>query len=252
MTTDVSGPALLDGQVALVTGAARGLGLAIACVLARAGANVGLIDILDLGEAQRAVEAHGRQAWPLVLDLSDRAMTRQRVAAFAEGRGRLDVLVNNAGVVSTTPLSQLSDDEWDHVVAVNLTAAMIATQAVWPTMVARGGGKVVFVGSRAGRVGGNNAGPAYVASKGGLHSLVVSVAKEGAPFGILSNGVAPGPIKTEMTMFPSYADETVVTPLGRMGRPEDVAEAVLYLASAASNFVTGIVLNVSGGALMGW
>jgi 3-oxoacyl-[acyl-carrier protein] reductase len=252
VTTEVSGPAVLDGRVALVTGAARGIGLAIARVLARAGADVGLIDIFDLGAAQRAVEAEGRQAWPLILDLADRAAVRQRVAEFVTERARLDVLVNNAGLVSTTPLAELSDDEWDHVVAVNLTAAVVATQAVWPTMVAQGGGKVVFMGSRAGRMGGNNAGPAYVATKGALHSLVVSVAKEGAPHGILSNGVAPGPIKTEMTVFPSYADEKMVTPLGRMGRPEDIAEAVLYLASPASNFVTGTVLNVSGGALMGW
>lgn len=247
----VSGPAHLHDRVAVVTGAAGGLGCAIARRLAEAGADVALLDRADLDTVVRAVEDAGRKAWAVPVDLADRGSTRAAVADVLQTAGRVDILVNNAGLVSTEPISTTTDEEWDRVLAVNLTAAFVTTQAVWDSMLSSGGGKLVYIGSRAARVGGNNAGPAYVASKGGLQALVVSAAKEGAPHGILSNGVMPGPIRTPMTELASYADERTVTPLGRMGRPVDIAEAVLYLASPASNFVTGTVLNVSGGLLYG-
>ncbi len=237
-------------RVAVVTGAARGIGAAIATRLAGDGAHVAVLDVADCGATVEAVREQGREAWALQVDLSDRAAVREVLGGFAEEHA-VDILVNNAGLLSTSPIAAVSDEEWDRVLAVNLTAALVTTQVVWPGMAERGDGRLVYIGSRAARTGGNNAGPAYVASKGGIHALVISAAREGAAFGIRANGVMPGPIRTEMTRLPSYDDESAATPLGRMGRPEDIAAAVSYLASDDAAFVTGTVLNVSGGLLMG-
>lgn len=237
-------------RVAVVTGAARGIGAAIAARLARDGADVALLDVDECSAAADAVRAEGRTAWALQVDLADRSDVRRVLGGFVGGTP-VDVLVNNAGVVSTAQIGALTDEEWDRVLAINLTAALVTTQVVWPGMAQRGDGRLVYVGSRAARTGGNNAGAAYVASKGGIHALTVAVAKEGAALGIRANAVMPGPIKTDMTRLPSYSDEAAATPLRRMGSPEDIAAAVSYLASDDSAFVTGTVLNVSGGLLMG-
>ena len=241
----------LEGQVAIVTGAARGIGLAIATALAGAGADLVLVDALATDAAAAVAAEHGRTATQVQVDVTDRPAFRAALQRAVETRGRVDILVNNAGVVSTRGFSELGDDEWDRVLAINLTAAFVSTQVVWPQMVAQGGGRLVYIGSRAARTGGNNAGPAYVASKGGIQALVIAAAKEGAPHGILANGVAPGPVRTEMTQLASYQDESRATPLGRMGRPEEIAAAVRFLCSPAASFLTGTVLNVSGGAVMG-
>jgi 3-oxoacyl-[acyl-carrier protein] reductase len=248
--TPVSGPGDLTGTVALVTGAARGIGAATAATLARAGADVVALDVTDCTATCSAVTGHGRRAEQVLVDLADRAALRRELTALT-GRLPVGVVVNNAGILSTTGIGAITDAEWDRVVEVNLTACMVVTRAVWPGLVERGGGALVYVGSRAARTGGNNAGPAYVATKGALHALAVSVAREGAPHAIRANAVMPGPVATELTRLPSYADAAAATPVGRMGDPADIAEAVLYLASPASAFVTGTVLNVSGGLLMG-
>lgn len=249
--TASSGPADLRSQVAVVTGGARGIGAAVAQTLARAGATVVVLDVAPADLVCARIRAGGGAAEAIQVDLADRPPVQASLAEVIERHGRIDVLVNNAGIISTTPFAELTDDEWDRVVEVNLTAAMVTTRAVWPAMVCSGGGRLVYVGSRAARTGGNNAGPAYVATKGAIHALTVAAAKEGAPHGIRANAVLPGPVRTDLTRLPSYAQESTVTPLGRMGTPEDIAEAVLYLASQSSNFVTGTVMNVSGGLLMG-
>jgi len=241
----------LEGQVAIVTGAARGIGLAIVTELADAGADLILVDSLPTEAAAAAVTERGGTAVQVRVDVTDRPAFRSALEGAIATRGRVDVLVNNAGVVSTRGFAELGDDEWDRVLAVNLTAAFVSTQSVWSRMVAQRHGRLVYIGSRAARTGGNNAGPAYVASKGGIQALVIAAAKEGAPHGILANGVAPGPIRTEMTQLASYQDESQATPLGRMGRPEEIAAAVRFLCSPAASFLTGTVLNVSGGAVMG-
>ena len=250
MTTQVSAPPDLSGQIALVTGAARGIGAACATALAHTGADIVLVDIAPCDASRAAVESAGRQAIEVLVDLADRDALRREIARVSDDLGRLDVLVNNAGIVSTTKLAELSDEEWDRVLAVNLTAGLVATQAAWDSLILHQG-RVVFIGSRAARTGGNNAGAAYVASKGAVHALVVSVANEGAPHGVRANAVMPGPVETTMTRFPSYQDKSAATPLGRLGAPEDIAQAVVYLASQASSFVTGTVLNVTGGLLPG-
>jgi NAD(P)-dependent dehydrogenase (short-subunit alcohol dehydrogenase family) len=242
MTTE----ATLAGQVALVTGSARGIGLAIARTLARHGADVGLLDIGSLDAAAAAVHEEGREAWPLAADLSDRPSARQAVASFAEARGRLDILVNNAGVMSGTPLVNLTDDEFDKVMAINAAAMVATVQAAWPAMLNQGRGRIVLIGSRAAQAP-TEAGPAYIASKAAVHGLVIAFAVAGAPHDILCNGVSPGPTQTDM----AKGYEQMHLPLGHMGSPDDIAEAVAFLASPANNYINGNVLKVNGGLLMG-
>ncbi len=250
VTAPVSGRVDLRGQVAVVTGAARGLGRAIAVTLAREGAAVFAADVRPAEETVAVVTALGGQAWGVACDVTRPEDVQALVARAREPTGRIEILVNNAGVVATTPLADVSLEEWQRVLAVHLTGSFLCTQATFPLMCAQGYGKIVFMGSRAGRVGGNTASASYVAAKGGIHALVKRIALDGAPRGVYANGVAPGPIRTAMTEQPFYEDESRSTPLGRMGQPEDIAEAVLFLASQASHFVTGIILDVNGGLLM--
>lgn len=247
----VSGPIDLRGQVAVVTGAARGLGRAIAATLAREGAGVVAADRESCAETVAAIAAAGGQAWGARCDVASPDDVRALAHRAREVTGRVEILVCNAGIVSTTPLADLALEEWHRVLAVHLTGSFLCAQALFPLMREQGYGKIVLMGSRAGRVGGHTASAAYVAAKGGLHALVKRLALDGAPHGVYANGVAPGPVRTAMTEQDFYRrDERGLTPLGRMGRPEDVAEAVLFLASQASHFVTGIILDVNGGLLM--
>jgi len=250
MAAPISARIDLRGQVAVVTGAARGLGRAITLTLAREGATVVAADVLPCDETVAAVTAAGGRAVVVRCDVTRPENVQALATRARDLTGRIEILVNNAGVVATTPLEAVSLEEWHRVLAVHLTGSFLVTQACFPLMRGQGYGKIVFMGSRAGRVGGNTASASYVAAKGGVHALVKRVAIDGAPHGVYANGVAPGPIRTAMTEQPFYEDESRQTPLGRMGRPEDIAEAVLFLSSQASNFVTGIILDVNGGLLM--
>ena len=241
---------MISSTAAVVTGAARGIGAAIAQRLAVDGYDVGLLDVADCSDTAAVVRGAGRDAWTLQVDLTDRQAIREVLGVFVANHP-VGVLVNNAGVISTTPIADVADEEWDRVLAINLTAAVVSTQVVWPGMATRADGRLVYIGSRASRTGGNNAGPAYVASKGGIQALAIAAANEGAAVGIRANAVMPGPVATDMTKLASYTNEATATPLGRMGRPADIAAAVSYLASDDSAFVTGTLLNVSGGLLMG-
>lgn len=241
----------LGGKSALVTGAAGGIGSAIASVLASAGANIASMDRVSAVDTANLVRNQGREFWDLVVDLGDRQATRTVLQKSASQLGTVDIFVHCAGVISKSGIDAISDDEWDQTLEVNLTSCIVITQFIWPIMKEQGRGKIVLIGSRTARTGGLNAGPAYVASKGALHSLVVSLAKQGAPLGILANGVMPGPILTQMTEpLISYSDQQAATPLRRMGSPSDIAYAVHFLASAASDFVTGTVMNVTGGSYL--
>ncbi len=236
----------LEGQVALVTGSAQGIGLAIARALARNGADVGVLDINGLDDVVDVVRGEGRQAWPLRVDLTDRPGTRAAVARFAGERGRLDILVNNAGVMSDTQLTELTDDEFDRVMAINAAAMVATVQAAWPAMLDNGRGRIVLIGSRAGQAP-TAAGPAYIASKGAVHALVIAFAVAGGPNNILCNGVAPGPTQTNM----AAGHEQMYLPLGHMGAPDDIAGAVTFLASPENGYINGVLLKVNGGLLMG-
>jgi 3-oxoacyl-[acyl-carrier protein] reductase len=250
MRTAISGPVNLTGRVAIVTGGARGIGRATCVTLAREGANVVVCDVLPLAETLAQIQKQNRKAVGLKCDVTDQEQVTQVVDRTMTEFGKIDILVSNAGVMGKTgiPIENISLRDWDFHLNINLKGAFLFCQAVWPVMIKQGWGKIVCIGSIAGKIGGVLAGPDYCASKAGIHAMVKSLAKRGASSGIYVNAVAPGPIRTPMTQNEPYKDEMV--PLGRLGEPEDIAEAVLFLASPASNFITGTILDVNGGLLM--
>jgi 3-oxoacyl-[acyl-carrier protein] reductase len=256
-----SGPADLRGQVALVTGGARGIGRASAEALARAGADIAVADVLSTADAEQAIAVLGRRPLGLGLDVTDAEAVRRAVAEVVAARGRLDILVTAAGVVHRDLLEETSPTTWRRVLDVVLTGTFLSVQAAVPVMRAQGYGKIVTISSISGIIGGavsrsvdspearrGRSGPAYAAAKGGVIALTRWVAKDVGQDGIYVNSVAPGGIDTAMTRGYAYPVESL--PIPRMGQPADVAEAVLFLASPASNYVTGQVLRVDGGWVM--
>ena len=240
----------LAGRVALVTGAAGGIGRAVAAALGRVGASVVLADLA----APPAPEG----VLTLALDVTRRADVEAAVERVATTFGRLDILVNVAGVVSTGSAVTLPEAEWDRVLGVNLKGTFFCCQAAIPAMRANGHGRIVNIGSIVGKNGGNarawldrgeldRAGnAAYGVSKAGVHALTWFLAREVAADGITVNAVAPGPIESDMTTgFPAALRALI--PVGRMGRAEEVAAAVAFLAGPDAGFITGEVLDVNGG-----
>lgn len=243
----LSAPARLDGQVALVTGAAGGIGRATSLALAEAGATVIATDIVDSADFGRAGIAYRRY------DVTSADETAALVADLREKHGRIDVLVLCAGTISHRPLGESTDEEWRSILDVNLMGVVNPVRAVYPVMEAQGYGKMVALGSIAAKIGGVASGPSYVAAKSAVHGLMKWVAKAGASKGIYASIVAPGPVETPMwqTVTQRAAPSpNGNVPLGRFGQPEDIAQAILFLSSPASNWITGTVLDVNGGMLM--
>ena len=243
--------AQLEGKIALVTGAARGIGQATALRLAAAGADVALCDLKAewLAETAAGVRAAGRRAESYAVDVSDAAGVKSAVEAVAADFGRIDILVNNAGITRDGLLLRMSEEDWNAVLDVNLKGTYLFTRAVARLMVKQRGGAIVNIASIIGLIG--NAGQCnYAASKAGVIALTKSVAKELAGRGVRANAVAPGFIRTSMT--DKLSEETQqrmleAIPLKRFGSPEDVADVVVFLAGDAAAYVTGQVVNVCGG-----
>ena len=241
----------LEGRVSLVTGASRGIGRAIARALAFEGAIVfvGARDAARLAEVVREVSEEGGTAVALSLDVADRASVDAALKAILDAQGRLDHLVNNAGITRDNLLLRMKKEEWDEVLSTNLTGTYLCTQAVLKPMLKQRGGRIVNVTSVVGLTG--NAGQAnYAASKAGVIGFTKAVAREVASRNITVNAVAPGFIDTDMTAaMTDKAREALLPsiPLGRTGRPEDIASAVAFLVSDAAAYITGQVLGVDGG-----
>jgi 3-oxoacyl-[acyl-carrier protein] reductase len=241
----------LTGKVAFVTGGARGIGFAIATQLYEAGAHVGITDVKDAAEAARTLSGRGK-AFGVPSDVSDMAQLEGAVTAVETELGPIDILVNNAGITRDTLLMRMSEDDWDLVMKVNLRGTFNATKLISRGMMKRRFGRIINIASVVGISG--NAGQAnYSASKAGVIGFTKSMARELASRRVQVNAIAPGFIDTEMTkVLPEKVREELQQqiPMGRLGQPEDVAKAALFLASDLADYITGHVVVVDGGMVM--
>lgn len=246
---------LLDGKTALVTGASRGIGRAIALCLAAEGARVAINyagNVKAAEEVKASIEAAGGTAILCQADIADSTAVEAMIADVVKEFGTIDILVNNAGITRDTLLMRMKDEDFAKVLDTNLKGVFYCTKAVSKLMMKKRAGRIINMASVVGLVG--NAGQTnYAAAKAGVIGFSKSAAKELASRGITVNVVAPGFIGTDMTAgLPESVKEKMLTdiPLGRMGEPEDVANAVLFLASDQASYITGQVVNVDGGMVM--
>ncbi len=239
----------LEGQVAVVTGAARGIGRAVSCKLAGLGATVVCTDCIPCDETVSGICDEGGKASSLELDVTDAAAAGDAVSKIRKEQGRLDVLVNNAGITRDQLLVRMKPDDWHQVLAVNLSGAFHMSQPTAKIMMRQRSGRIISISSVVGMMG--NAGQSnYSASKAGLIGFTKSLARELGARGITVNAIAPGYVKTPMTdELNDSQREALLNNLAiqRLGEPEDIADAVAFLAGPGASYITGVVLNVSGG-----
>ncbi len=240
----------LKGKVAVVTGAAQGIGKVTAMTLADAGADCALLDVIEAVKAAAGeVAAAGAKAEGYVVDVTNTEQVAAAVKQIQAAFGSIDILVNNAGITRDNLLLRMSDEEWDEVIAVNLRGAFVCCRAVARTMLKQRAGRIINIASVVGVIG--NPGQCnYSASKAGLIGFTKSVARELASRNVTVNAIAPGYVRTAMTeKISDKAKDAALSmiPLGRLSEPEDIANAVLFLAAEESSYVTGHVLHVDGG-----
>jgi 3-oxoacyl-[acyl-carrier protein] reductase len=245
-----------QGKIAVVTGAANGIGLGIAKKLCEEGAKVVLCDInaAEAGRQAGLLRENGLEATAVACDVSRPADLQAVAAAARQGYGGLDILVNNAGILDSSPVLEMTEETWDRVLAVNLKSVFFACQAAIPLLKKSPAPRIVNVSSLAGRMGGYETGLAYSASKGGILSLTMGLARQLAPFGITVNSLCPG--TTESDIIRQWSGEQIEAlksriPLGRLGKIEDMASAAAFLTSTEAGFITGLFLDVNGGMYMG-
>ena len=253
---------LFQNKTALVTGAGRGIGRAIGVALAKNGAFVVFTDMeLSSAEDSAAIIAGmNLKTKAYKMDVSNKRDVNKVFDEVLRRLGRLDILVNNAGVYATMPFEDITEDQWDTIIDTNLKGPFLCSQAGFKIMKYQGGGSIIMISGDTARSGGMlspglyNYSAHYCASKAGIETLTKSIAFEGAPYGIRVNAVSPGPIKTDL-VEKACSPETLkemssAVPLGRFGVPEEIAEAVIFLASDKAAYVTAKVLDVNGGTVM--
>ncbi len=241
----------LAGKVAFVTGSTRGIGVSIARTLHQAGASVAIVG-RDAAKAAEVASSFGERAAGFACDIAVAGQVETAIAAAEKALGPIDILVNNAGLTRDNIMLRLSEDDWDTVLDANLKGAFLTMRAVTKGMMKRRSGRIINISSIVGIIG-NKGQSNYAASKAGLIGLTKAAAREYASRGLLINCIAPGFIETDMTSaLPEEARKALLEgiALGRLGRPEDVAGAVLFLASGLADYITGQVLVVDGGMVI--
>ncbi len=243
-------------KVAVITGSAQGIGFAIAKKLASQGISVAIADI-NLEKAQESAKElknEGFEAKAFYCDVSSPESLEDLMKQIVESFGGIDILVNNAGILHPTPIEDVTEAEWDKVMAVNLKSVFFACQKALPYLKKSLHPRIINISSLAGRMGGFETGLAYTASKGGINALTYGLASRLAPYGITVNAVCPG--TTETDIIQCWTEEQVSSlksrvPLNRLGKPEDIASAVAYLASEEAGYITGLLMDVNGGIYFG-
>ena len=243
----------LEGKIAVITGAARGIGKEIAIRFAEEGSALVLVDLQKATETEEQVKAFNVPVLTVAIDITDYKAVEQLIEDIHGWRGPIDILVNNAGIITREGILDLDNQKWQKVMDVNVNGTFYMCKAVLPDMVAKRYGKIVNVTSIAGKIGDITASPVYGTSKGAVNTLTRSLARQMAEYNITVNAVAPHAIETDMSaQWPEEKRKSVVDaiPLKRMGTSREIAHAVLFLASDEASFITGEIMNVNGGYLM--
>ena len=247
----------LENKVAIVTGSSRGIGKAVALVLAKQGAKLVVTYNSNAVQAESVLQqilSFGGEAFSVQLDVCNRSSVQTMFETTVERFGHIDVLVNNAGFLEQKPFATITDEDWDYTLSVNLKGVFICTQEVMSVYERQRSGCIINISSVGGQMGGTKA-PHYAAAKAGVISFTKSTARLLAPMGVRVNAIAPGFIRTDMYYnIISHTDKSQIDAgilLGRVGEPEEVAAAALFLASDGSSYITGHVLNVNGGLYIG-
>jgi len=244
----------LKDKVAIVTGAGRGIGKEIALTLAREGASVAVLGKSEtVNETVKEITKMKGKAMVVIADVSNSKQVQQAVKSVVEKFGRIDILVNNAGIFRSSPLSQMNEKEWDEMMAVDLKGVFNCTRAVLPTMMKQKYGKIVNISSIAGTALGFPGSTHYSAAKAGIIGFSEALAMEVVQHGITVNSIAPGMINTDMlrqALGESTEDFAKQVPMGRLGKPKDIADVVLFLVSDEASYITGQVITVDGGLII--